>query len=135
MKCQKCGRNEVNFHYSSNENGHVTQMHLCSQCATDSGYNIEQMFGDMFTGMFPMRSLMAIPMIQIGHGFTPGLQTRKTVPCKCGCETHAADVKNIEVDEKLKERRELNMQMRIAAQNEEFEKAAEIRDKLKALDL
>jgi len=125
MKCQKCGRNEVNFHYSSNENGHVTQMHLCSQCATESGYNIDQLFGNMFTGMFLMPGL--IPVLT-------GRQTKPEALCKCGCAALTPDVKDIEVNEKLKERRELNKQMRIAAQNEEFEKAAEIRDRLKELE-
>ena len=132
MKCQKCGRNEVNFHYSSAVNGHVTQMHLCSQCASQSGYNVGQMFGNMFTlsDVFPLQSLMAIPVLQLEtrHPFTEQ-------QCTCnGCGTLTPDVKNIEVDEKLLQKRELNKQMRIAAENEEFEKAAEIRDKLKKLE-
>ena len=145
MKCQKCGRNEVNFHYTTNVNGHVTQTHMCSECANESGYNIEQMFGDMFTGMFPMQKRMAslmpmaIPVLQIDAGFPftaqPRIKTQnpgsEAKQCTCGCGTVA---QNIEVDEKLKQRRELNAQMRIAAENEDFEKAAELRDKIKELD-
>jgi len=140
MKCQKCGRNEVNFHYTSDVNGQVTQMHLCSVCASESGYDIENMFTDMFTGMFPMRNLMAIPVMQIGTGmpFATQLQTTRVnpvaQPCKCGCGVVAPDAAGIEVDEKMKKRRELNKQMRTAAQNEEFEEAARLRDKLKELD-
>ncbi|MCL2627344.1 MAG: UvrB/UvrC motif-containing protein [Oscillospiraceae bacterium] len=136
MKCQKCGRNEVNFHYTSDVNGQVTQMHLCSDCAEQSGYNIDQMFGDMFTGMFPMRKQssflpFAIPVLQIGSGFAPARQTEHT--CKCGCSPNVSQTE-VEVDEKLKQRRELNQQMRIAAENEDFEKAAELRDKIKELE-
>ncbi|MDR2599519.1 MAG: UvrB/UvrC motif-containing protein [Oscillospiraceae bacterium] len=40
----------------------------------------------------------------------------------------------VEVDESANIRRELNKQMRIAIDNEEFERAAEIRDELKALN-
>ena len=35
----------------------------------------------------------------------------------------------------MNERRELNMQMRIAVEKEDFEKAAELRDKIKALEV
>jgi len=50
MKCQECGKNEVNFHYSSNVNGCVTETHLCSDCAAKSGYDLEQIidFGQVF---------------------------------------------------------------------------------------
>ena len=43
MKCQECGKNEVNFHYSSNVNGSVTETHLCSDCAAKSGYDLSQL--------------------------------------------------------------------------------------------
>ena len=45
MKCQKCGKNEVNFHYTSNVNGAVTEAHLCADCARESGYMQNSMFG------------------------------------------------------------------------------------------
>ena len=149
MKCQKCGRDEVNFHYSSDINGHVTQTHLCSQCATESGYNIDQLFGDMFTGMIPVRSINramssyipaaffmpgAIPVMKIGSGFPldTGVQPKNT--CQCGCETATPKINNIEVDEKLKQKRELQIQMRTAVQKEDFGKAAELRDMIKKLE-
>ena len=48
MKCQECGKNEVNFHFLSNVNGCVTETHLCSDCAAKSGYDLSQLidFGD-----------------------------------------------------------------------------------------
>ena len=52
MKCQKCGNNEVNFHYTSNINGSVTEAYLCSECAKDSGFAIGGAFGDAFGGAF-----------------------------------------------------------------------------------
>ena len=158
MKCQKCGKNEVNFHYSSNVNGCVTETYLCSSCAAESGYNIGSMFDldnifgrDTFNDlMFPMRGIsgfmpVAIPMIQT-NTMSPGqlfdlLTTRQGMgkisqgtPCKCGCGKTAAENFNIEVDEEMSKRRELNAQMRTAVENEEFEKAAELRDKIKELE-
>ena len=37
-KCDNCGREEVNFHDTSNINGKVTEKHLCSECAAKLGY-------------------------------------------------------------------------------------------------
>ena len=38
MKCENCGKNEVNFVYQSNINGKVEQKHLCAECAKKLGY-------------------------------------------------------------------------------------------------
>jgi len=146
MKCQKCGINEVSFHHSSNVNGCVTETHLCSKCAAESGYNIEQMFdfGGIFDEMLSMRSLsgfmpVVVPMLSSNAMFplpTHPLQgmAQQRTPHECGCGSGNAYSANVEVDEEMKLRRELNAQMRTAVANEEFEKAAELRDKIKALE-
>lgn len=42
-----CSKNQANFHYKSNENGHITQKHLCKECAKKSGYLNDDAF-DLF---------------------------------------------------------------------------------------
>ena len=37
MLCQSCGKKEATFHYTSNENGKVTELHLCHECAAEKG--------------------------------------------------------------------------------------------------
>ena len=153
MKCQKCGKNEVNFHYSSNVNGCVTETYLCSECAAESGYDIGKIlelrqlndFSTLFNALFPMQNTisgfmpMAIPMVQTSTNlpFTipsqVGMIDRGSA-CGCGCETHSPGDSKLEVDEIMSKRRELNMQMRAAVEKEEFEKAAELRDKIKELE-
>ena len=147
MKCQNCGKNEVNFHYSSNINGCVTETHLCSQCAAESGYDIEQMFeiGSVFEGILPMRSNvsgfipMAIPMLGANSLFPFTKIPRRGMigqgePCTCGCGQKEFINSNVEVDEIMSKRRQLNAEMREAVAKEEFEKAAQLRDKIKALE-
>ena len=147
MKCQKCGKNEVNFHYSSNINGCVTETHLCSQCAAESGYDIEQMFemGNVFESMLPVRGNlsgfipMAIPMIGANSLFPFTRTPRRGMigqgeQCTCGCGQKVINNSNVEVDEIMSLRRQLNAEMREAVEKEEFEKAAELRDKIKALE-
>jgi len=149
MKCQNCGKNEVVFHYSSNVNGTVTETHLCAECA--ASYDFESIFdmGGIFDDLLPLRSLfgsrggisgfmpMAIPVVTPerlmpfrvrSHGDAPLRRTAQT--CDCCAETKK---ENVEVDEKMCKLRELNVELRTAIENEEFEKAAELRDKIKEL--
>jgi len=160
MKCQKCGSNEVSFHYSKNVNGCVTETHLCSQCAEESGFDIEKMFeqeqftslnqgqfislSDILNEFFPVRNVsgfvpITIPMKQSNTVLPFSVYPLMSAPqhesqCDCGCgKARKIDI-NIEVDEEMKTRRELNAQMRAAVANEEFEKAAELRDIIKELE-
>ena len=146
MKCQKCGVNEVSFHHSSNVNGCVTETHLCSQCAAESGFDIEGLFnfGSIFEEMFPMRGFsgfmpIAIPMQSVNSMFPftmrplSGMIEQGTTH-ECGCGGSAVFSTNVEIDEEMKQRRELNAEMRLAVANEEFEKAAVLRDRIKALE-
>ena len=133
MKCQKCGQNEVNFYYSTNVNGEVSETYLCAKCVSVAGYDIMSLLdiGNMFDELIPVPVLGVVRQLQPGkrktYVCTPVLETA----CECG-SSQALNSEN-KTDTEMTERRELNMQMRIAIENEEFEKAAEIRDKIKAL--
>ena len=131
MKCQKCGQNEVNFYHSSNVNGAITETHLCAQCASGAGYDIMNLLS--FRSMFEE----IMPMIAANRYSLP--ETRKVMvaqpalKAKCECGNHTAEEIVNKADAQMKELRELNMQMREAVAKEEFEKAAEIRDRIKEL--
>jgi excinuclease UvrABC helicase subunit UvrB len=65
-----------------------------------------------------------------------GLQPRERV-CDETCAAPVAAAPPAEVDAEMQKRREINAireQMRIAAENEDFEKAAELRDKIKKME-
>jgi protein arginine kinase activator len=156
MKCQNCGKEEVNFHFTSNINGNVTEKHLCAECASklglmnDSVFRQEVSFGDMFADMFGMRPPrrmfggygMMVPTFVIPPvGFV--LPQQGYAPAQGG-EARAAQAEAVaaagvtpEVDEDMKKRREVNIlreQMRLAVEAEAFEKAAELRDKIKKIE-
>ena len=148
MKCQNCGKNEVNFHYSSNVNGNITQAHLCSQCAAQAGYDLgsmfstRSMFGDFF-GTTAGQRLMPATMLDFDPMSMfitwPQARALPTGQCECDgtCETPIQENPMANIDEDMQKRRELNImreQMRCAAENEDFEKAAEIRDRLKEME-
>ena len=157
MKCEKCGKNEANYHYTSNINGKVSEKHLCSDCASEMGLDRQmhayanQMFGSMFDGMlgdffggrrrylspwdgfdsfgFPMPAMVvpAFPFL---------LDSSESCPT-CGVKTEEAKTQESKADPEMKKRREINMlreQMRAAAEQEDFEKAAKLRDQLRELE-
>ena len=156
MKCQKCGKNEVNFHYSSNVNGCVTEAHLCSECAENSGYELGRIFDHdgIFGSLIPSRNpshlgfsgfmplFMSVPMIGFGvsapFAAMPELDKRQS-GCSCGgsCSDSHSEAPAAEVDAEMQKQRELGVireQMRLAAEKEDYEKAIQLRDKLKELE-
>jgi len=170
MKCQNCGKNEANFHYSSNVNGSITETNLCSECAMQSGYDIESMFdlGTFFNEMLPMQTMhppfsgpgrvsgfmpMAIPVVspdnmmpfKVNPNMYPanpggphmgGLHANSPHANRVHPRRRYSDIntrRNVEVDENMSKLRELNVELRIAIEKEEYERAAELRDQIKEL--
>jgi protein-arginine kinase activator protein McsA len=134
MKCQKCGISEVSYFYSSNVNGVMTETKLCSQCLAESGGNINDFFSQK---QFIDFVSITIPVIQRSRMFPfimhPQANVVKNVSL-CDCDTSMKRTPGIEVDDEMSMRRDLNAKLRAAIDNEEFEKAAVLRDKIKELE-
>jgi len=112
MICERCGRNEASFHFSSNINGSITQTRLCSLCAAQVGLN-------MFGGVASYASRPQVSGHQEGHK----------------SESFTRNTKKLEiVDEEMKERRLINAQMKEAVDSENFELAATLRNQLRQLE-
>ena len=134
MKCSKCGKNEVNFFYKSNINGEVTEQTLCTECAEEMGL-MRDVFAEsrrMMRGFFEDSFERIMPRFSLGARDFLRLGERNEEPCSCGkCETMA------EADPELVKRREISAlrhQMKMAADAEDFEKAAELRDKIRSME-
>lgn len=158
MKCQNCGKEEVNFHYTTNINGTITENHLCAECANklglinESGFKPEMSFEEIFYDMFAMRptrrmfggySVMIPTFVMPPVGFV--LPQQGYAPEQGPAQPEAAAPVapaapagvTPEVDEAMKKRREVNIlreQMRLAVEAEAFEKAAELRDQIKKIE-
>ena len=150
MKCQMCGNKEANFHCSTNINGCVTETNLCGECAVKSGYDFNKMT-NFRNAKSPLLSLgvrggfVPVQMIPPGMGLPVQFVVRPQIsghPAQevCDCCNHSAhtqpeSTERSEIDEAMMKRRELYMQMRKAAENEDFEKAAQLRDEIKELEV
>jgi protein arginine kinase activator len=156
MKCDNCGKEEVNFHYTSNINGTISEKHLCAECATKIGIegkpgpegadpnrpdmSFEEIFADLF-GMRPNRRMFGgygmmlptfvIPTVGVIIPTAAGGAEAAQKPAERPAEV------NVALDEEMKKRRELNIlraQMAKAAEAEDYEKAAALRDSIRRLE-
>ena len=161
MKCEKCNEQEAVFHYSSNLNGKVTERHLCRECAQAEGFGsalefrpmqaFDRAFAGMFEDFFPSRAArltpfdlfdrslraMMSPMLPqfffgepTGNAETkpqtpaaaPASEAEQRIPSDAGAQVRAD-----------REREALKHQLQEAVAAENFEKAIELRDRLKAM--
>ena len=156
MKCEKC-ENEAVLHYQSNINGEKAEYHLCADCAKAEGLGEMLQFrpNSMFDNFFrePFGSLMGSffrePFASLSDGFfgrglfaptltAPSVNISVGEPQKA-TETDQRKTDNIPEDagEEFRAKRELHAlkhQLHAAIHAEEFEKAAQLRDKIRQLE-
>jgi len=155
MKCEHCGKNEVTLIYRSNMNGTVTEKHLCSECAEALGVTAQlakhrqrmmsgfdsffgrSLFDDFFS---PMPSLMSRMNRLLENPFDdifaemPALQTgevRQEEPKK---QEELVDQETQSAFARTRELNALRVEMKQAAEEEEFERAAQLRDQIRRLE-
>ena len=157
MKCENCGKNEVTFVYRSNVNGHVEEKHLCSDCAEKLGYTqrinansrmMQNFFGNSFFGngffddfFSPMPSLfgrMNRMLEDPFDDFFADMPALGAAPAQQEEKTERKDnLVNGEEQSRFSYMRQLNalkMEMKKAVHQENFERAAELRDQIKSLE-
>ena len=142
MKCTNCGMNNATCHYRYNINGKVTEAHLCPDCAAKmegkiDGFDFneafdsfDRIFDDMWSGFFT-RPLFG----SFGFG-VPALMTAPAREKKETAEAKTEEKKTEGLDPELSKRREINAlreELNTAVKEENFEKAIELRDKLREL--
>lgn len=159
MLCQLCQKNEATIEFTEIINNEVIQLHLCEQCAHEKGIEMEQHFSiaDLLAGMGDLtegvetKEVMAkcpacgmtwvdfrkigrlgcgecykafrqnlLPLLKRIHG-----STRHTGRVKSGKAFATAGKPELQ---------ELRQKLQRAIENEEFEEAVKIRDKIRELE-
>ena len=138
MKCTNCGKNNAVAHYRFELNGEIQEAHLCADCAAklqperefvsgandlfgdlfDGGFFGGDIFGSRFPGSGMLRGLLGADPFEGFFGRTMTFNPFAMLP-------------------ELSKKRELNAlreQLRLAVEKEEYEKAAELKAKLRALE-
>lgn len=161
MICQVCGKNEAMVEFTEIINEEVKQLHLCDQCAKEKGIEMEQNFSiaDLLAGMSDLGVKshdddISIKCKKCGMTFE---DFQKVGRLGCG-DCYIEFRKNLlpllkrihgstrhtgkspkEVDEtngkkKISEMQELRQGLQRAIDAEEFEEAAGLRDRIRALE-
>ncbi len=164
MLCQSCGKNEAVFHYKSSINGNVTEQHLCRDCAAALGAEgvsavPQDFFGSMLTDIFAP----VLPGGGVKHGAAAvcpqcgstarDIAGRGKIGCaKCwdvfsdmllphvrrihGNVRHAGKIPGSAAAglRTRHELEELKAQLKTAVDAQEYERAAVLRDRIKALE-
>lgn len=170
MLCQNCKEKQASFHYTQNNNGHVTETHLCHDCAKKAGliddshkifnpfgfYDTEDMLGELLGGMFetPAQNILKESSVCpfCGMRLSEFMRSGKAGCAKCyttfknslsptlqklhGNTRHAGKIPTGRTAQKTKadKKAELEALLEKAVEEQEYEKAAEYRDKIKALE-
>ena len=154
MKCENCGKNEVTFVYQSNINGKVTEKHLCSECAEKLGYTqqivahsrsmMQNFFGGSLLGngvfddfFSPMPSLMGRMLEDPFDDFFADMPALGAAPAKQEEQKKEDDLVDREEQGRFAYLRQMNalkMEMKKAVHQENFERAAELRDEIHKLE-
>lgn len=163
MKCQRCNKNEATAYIKKNINGVVTETALCSDCARETGqFDMNFGFSDIFSNIFSDFVNPNIGYIgesvtcPVCHSTFEDIARSGRVGCGRCYDTFSEQLTptirdfqrrtihngkrpngKIEVEKEEKqvserERLEKELKEAIAAQN--FEYAAELRDKIKGLN-
>lgn len=159
MLCQKCGKNQATTYYQQTINGKTTAVQLCSSCASQMGIEmfgssaINNMFSEFLTNTFNAPSLGTDKVCDRCHTSLNEIMNSGKVGCdECyqafnrellpsienihGKSQHIGKI-SVSADSKWRKRaqiEQLKADLDQAVQNQEFENAAELRDKIKALE-
>ena len=162
MLCQNCGKYEATTHVKRIVNGESAEAHLCSDCAKALGYNdvfggFGNTFGDLLGSFFGEPQVSAISSRTIrcekcGNTFNDIVNSGKIGCADCyttfydkllpslqrihGKTRHEGKNPTIikaEVTDSAKPIEDLEEQLRFAIERQNFEKAAQLRDKINEL--
>lgn len=164
MKCENCNKREAVFHYQRTQNGKTTEAHLCRECAERMGYR-SQLESEIFfpflfessprahalqrcpqchTALDEIRATGKFSCASCYDAFRDRLDLTPFVgkgypaaaPVAAGnCESAALAEKEKKKEKKEKSLDELKKALAEAVAAEQYEKAAELRDAIRAREV
>lgn len=159
MICDKCGQNQANIHYTEIVNGNKNEVHLCDKCAHEKEMSSPFSIHHLLTGLLDNQidGKMKIDYVEPKKCKVCGMTYGKFKETgKFGCsecytsfndrldplfkKIHGHNIHTGKIPNKAgsyiktkKDIQKLKSDLENAIQKEEFEKAAELRDKIRDL--
>ena len=164
MNCEKCKKNHATYHLTANENGVMREAHLCEECAKQTDvlhkihFSINAILGSPLELKAPAPSAASSKAAQVKCpecGITYGeFKSKARLGCANDYEVFRAELVRLlekihgatshagktpqTVDSHIRKENELirlKRDLDSVVKSEDFEKAAEIRDRIKSLEL
>ncbi len=146
MKCENCGKNEANFVYRSSINGRTEEHHLCQACADKLGYTrsffdqrpsvLDSFFGNnSFFSSMP--SLMGRMLESPFDDFFDEMPAIGAAPVQEAQKERKDNLMSCEDQSRFSYLRQMNAlkhAQKKAIHEEDFERAAELRDEIHKLE-
>lgn len=146
MKCENCGRNEANFIYRSSINGRTEEHHLCQACAEKLGYTrsffdqrpsvMDSFFGNNnFFSSMP--SLMGRMLENPFDDFFDEMPAIGAVPVQEVQKERKDNLLSCKEQRRFSYLRQMNAlkhAQKKAIHEEDFERAAQLRDEIRKLE-
>jgi len=157
MLCDNCGKEQAKVHYKEIKDDKVTELHLCEKCAMEKGIQLPHK-----KQPFMISNILADMAEEVGSDIAKcsgcGLTYNEFRECgRLGCPTcyetfkeqlkpllrriHGSNVHvgksprhSEEIFKKRREIEQLKADLMRAIEKEDFEKAAEIRDRIRELE-
>ena len=152
MKCRKCNEREASFHYMTNINGERSEKHLCHECAREEGFAAEldrspidmlgsmsEAINEMFSDFFSPHPIFASPFAEFDRayrGIISPTGTRSRIAQPKPEESRRSEIP-ADAGEEIRRRREteaLRHQLAAAVEEENYERAIELRDEIRRLE-
>jgi protein arginine kinase activator len=161
MQCDICGKKKATVHLTEIVDDQMSEMHLCEECARQKSVQMEQQFGlaDLLAGLadfgkpakeeaqatvkctncgMTYDEFRKFGRLGCGHCYESFKMYLGTLLKKVHGSNHHLGKSPVKISRSEKERiesfQELKIQLQQAIQREDFERAAEIRDKIRDLE-
>jgi len=163
MLCQKCNAKKATVHYTKIINGEKSEIHLCEDCARENeeiNFEVPFTINNFLTGMldsintspFKMDYIQSMTCEKCGMNYNRFKQLGRLGCKECyktfgdkliplvkrihGSDTHSGKIPRKEgaLLRRKRELQNLKRELNRAVLKEEYEKAAELRDKIKKLE-
>ena len=157
MLCDECGKNNATVHLTKIVNDKRSEAHLCEQCAKkymnlDTNFSIQNIMSGFLTDVPGVEKSMLLVCENCGMTYDEFKRNgkfgcsqcyssfeKKVAPIVRNIHSHDSHVGKIplKAGKELKDKKELEdlkFNLREAVENEEYEKAAEYRDKIKEME-
>lgn len=151
MKCTRCNKNEATMYFKQNINGEIREYALCPECVKAEGLDMGLPIAhlNLFTPVTRARAekkrcqLCGSSFEDIRAGGKVGCgkcyetfeeELRPTVNSLHGWATHIPRQTNEKPDDKVDEIDKLKAEQKKAVEAEDYERAAELRDRIRELE-